>query len=255
MGGKLLGIIPARYDSTRFPGKPLALIGGIPMIQRVCERAKSAGVFDEVIVATDDERIASCVRDFGGRAVMTSAELANGTLRCYEALKTWEHEEEANGREAEAFGIVNIQGDEPFVHPEQLRALAELIRLSDVPIATLARPMLAQHPSFHDPNRVKVVRDMAGNALYFSRSAIPSDDGPWFKHIGLYAFKRNALATLTGLHPTENERRERLEQLRWLDNGWSIRVGITQLDTPSVDTPKDVEQIEARLKADDLDLA
>ena len=185
---------------------------------------------------------------------MTSTELANGTLRCYEALKAWEVEEQANGFSGEASGIVNIQGDEPFVHPEQLRTLAELIGLPDVPVATLALPMLAEDPSIDDPNRVKVVRDMAGNALYFSRSRIPSGNGPWFKHIGLYAFKRNALETLTGLHPTENERRERLEQLRWLDNGWSIRVGITRLETPSVDTPEDIRAIEAQLKAGNLEL-
>lgn len=238
MTKSLLAVIPARFGSTRFPGKPLADVNGLPMVVRVMQRAREAAVFDEVLVATDDVRIAEVVHAHGGKAILTSEDCPNGTYRCYEALQHWE---EATGQEVEA--VVNVQGDEPYVHPEQLRDLAQLIRKPSASVATLAKVMAPESPGLHDPNRVKVVCDAKGRALYFSRSAIPHGAGPWNKHIGLYAFTRTALEALIHLHPTSLESRERLEQLRWLEHGWRIDVGLTPHETPAVDTPEDLARI------------
>ncbi len=234
----ILAVIPARYGSTRFPGKPLADVFGTPMVVRVMERAQASGVFSEVLVATDDRRIADVVEQHGGRVVMTSETCPNGTARCHEAVLVWEAE---TGRTVEA--VVNVQGDEPYVHLDQLRDLVRLIRKPGAAVATLAKPMAAETPGLHDPNRVKVVCDAKGRALYFSRSPIPSGAGPWNKHIGLYAFTRTALEALMDLHPTPLESRERLEQLRWLECGWRIDVGLTPHETPSVDAPEDLAQL------------
>ena len=244
----MLGIIPARAGSTRFPEKPLALIGGRPMIQWVVDRALSSQLFDEVIVATDDERIAEAARQAGADARLTDSDIPNGTLRSYSAMKQWEaaHPDQSVG------WVLNIQGDEPFVHHEQLQKLTQLIRQAGASIATLARPKLADDAEFLNPNRVKVVCDLNGKALYFSRSAIPHAPGPWLEHVGLYAFSRGALEALTHLHATDLERRERLEQMRWLEHGWHIMVGRTHHATHAVDTPEDLIQIENMLSSGEV---
>jgi 3-deoxy-manno-octulosonate cytidylyltransferase (CMP-KDO synthetase) len=243
----LVGVIPARIGSTRFPEKPLALIDGVPMIARVVGRALESGVFDHLIVATDDERIAATARQAGADARLTDSGIANGTLRSHAALSQWEAEV---GYEAR--WVVNIQGDEPFVHPEQLQKLAQLIRRPGTAIATLARPKTAEDPDRTNPNRVKVVCDLNGNALYFSRSPLPSGEGPWFEHVGLYAFARGTLEALTHVHPTALEKAERLEQLRWLEHGWRISVGRTLHPTHAIDTPDDLKRIEARIASGEL---
>jgi len=234
----ILGVIPARFASTRFPGKPLALVGGVPMVVRVLRRAEESGAFGSLVVATDDERIAAEVDRVGGTAVLTSPECPNGTMRCREAARSFEA---TTGEIPEA--VVNIQGDEPFVHPDSLRTLTDLIRKPGAAVATLALPMAASAAELHDRNRVKVVRDLQGNALYFSRSAIPSGEGAWLKHLGLYAFTRGALEALAHLHPSPLEQREGLEQLRWLEHGWRIAVGITPHEAHCVDTPEDLDRI------------
>ncbi len=236
---KMLIVIPARYGSTRFPGKPLAMVAGVPMIQRVYERVASAGpeACTKVVVATDDARIADVVHGFGGEAVMTSADCPNGTVRCHEAVVALEEQGE------QFDGVLNVQGDEPFVHPDQIAQLAEMLRKPDAAVVTLAKSMLAD-PEIHSPHRVKVVRDLAGRAQMFSRSPIPHGDGPWMQHVGLYGFTRTALEALVQLSPTPLELREKLEQLRWLDHGWRIDVGTTTHLTPSVDTPEDLAAIE-----------
>lgn len=243
----LIGIIPARFGSTRFPGKPLAIIDGIPMIARVVARARQAQIFDHILVATDDDRIAHVAREAGSEVEMTDPDIANGTLRSYAALQQWEA---TTGRTAE--WVINIQGDEPFVHAEQLQKLAQLIRKPGVAIATLARPKHSDDPDRDNPNRVKVVCDLNGNALYFSRAAIPVSEGSWLEHVGLYAFTRGALEGLTHLHATELEKRERLEQLRWLEHGWRISVGRTSHPTHAIDTPEDIIQIENRIERGEL---
>ena len=236
---KMLVVIPARYGSTRFPGKPLALVAGVPMIQRVYKRVASAGpeACTKVVVATDDARIADVVRGFGGEGVMTSADCPNGTVRCHEAVVALE------GQGEQFDGVLNVQGDEPFVHPDQIAQLAEMLRKPDAAVVTLAKSMPA-NPEIHSPHRVKVVRDLAGRAQMFSRSPIPHGDGPWMQHVGLYGFTRTALEALVQLSPTPLELREKLEQLRWLDHGWRIDVGTTTHLTPSVDTPEDLAAIE-----------
>jgi len=235
-----LAVIPARYGSTRFPGKPLASVAGVPMIQRVYQRVVASGACDKVVVATDDERIARAVQDFGGEVVMTSDDCPNGTMRCHEAVEVLE------GR-GETFGaVLNIQGDEPFVHPDQIEQLADLLRKPDAAVVTLAKSM-PDDPEVHSPHRVKVVRNLKGRALMFSRSPLPHGEGPWLQHVGLYGFTRTALEALVQLSPTPLEQREKLEQLRWLDHGWRIDVGTTTHLTPAVDTPEDVQAIEALL--------
>jgi 3-deoxy-manno-octulosonate cytidylyltransferase (CMP-KDO synthetase) len=238
----ILGVIPARFASTRFPGKPLALVGGVPMVVRVLRRAEESGVFGRVVVATDDERIAAEVDRAGGAVAMTSPDCPNGTLRCREAVQ----QHEAEGWEAPE-AVVNVQGDEPFVHPDALRTLAELIRRPGAAVATLALAVEADEEARGNRNRVKVVRDLHGNALYFSRSPIPAGAGPWLKHIGLYAFTRGALEALAHLHPTPLEQREGLEQLRWLEHGWRIAVGITPHEAHGIDTPEDLDHLHREL--------
>lgn len=246
---KMLVVIPARFGSTRFPGKPLALVAGVPMVQRVYERVASAGpeACTKVVVATDDARIAEVVRGFGGEAVMTSEDCPNGTVRCHEAVVALE----TAGDQFD--GVLNVQGDEPFVHPDQIAQLAEMLRKPDAAVVTLAKSMPAD-PEIHSPHRVKVVRDLAGRAQMFSRSPIPHGDGPWMQHVGLYGFTRTALEALVQLSPTPLELREKLEQLRWLDHGWRIDVGTTTHLTPSVDTPEDLAAIEGLIADGNLDV-
>jgi 3-deoxy-manno-octulosonate cytidylyltransferase (CMP-KDO synthetase) len=239
----VVAIIPARYGSTRFPGKPLALIDGIPMIERVVRRVESAGVVDRVVVATDDRRIEELVHGFGGEVVMTSAGCVNGTERCVEAMGKLTPRPDA---------IINVQGDEPFVHPEQLEELVRLINLPNATIATLARPMKASDKGREDKNRVKVVRNLEGCAIHFSRTPVPNSSGPWLQHVGLYAYTSSALEDIVKLDATELEKRELLEQLRWLDHGWSISLGLTNHKTPAVDTPEDLEKIKVLLQGGEI---
>ena len=247
---KFVGIIPARYASTRFPGKPLASIGGKLMIQRVYEQASK--VLDLVYVATDDQRIYDAVVGFGGKAIMTSDKHKSGTDRICEA-----YEKSGCNREV----VVNIQGDEPFIMPSQISTVCDLFDSPDTQIATLVKPFSA-NDSFADlenPNSPKVVIDGAGNAVYFSRSIIPYlrgvEKSEWlkrhtfFKHIGLYAYKAEVLKQVTKMSQSTNEICESLEQLRWIDNGLKIKVGQTETQTIGIDTPEDMARAEEFLKS------
>ena len=240
---KVLGIIPARYASTRFPGKPLIDIRGKTMIQRVYEQVKKCKNLNEVIVATDDERIHSHVELFGGKVIMTSKKHPSGTDRCNEVLSTL----------SETYDfVINIQGDEPFVHPEQIDQLIDLLD-RDIELATLAKK-IEQHHKLLDPNAVKVVIDHLGFAIYFSRAAIPFNRDTkkhedwllktdYFKHIGIYAYRSDVLKKITSLPPSALETIESLEQLRWLENGYKIKVGITDLESPNIDSPEDLSNL------------
>lgn len=244
---QLLALIPARYASTRFPGKPLAPIAGKPMIQWVYERASA--VFDHCYVATDDARIQLAVREFGGNVVMTSPDHASGTDRCREALDAVEA---ACGERFD--GVVNVQGDEPFVSEAQLRTLAALFDDPAMQLGTLVKPFAPDEDIFN-PNSPKVVLSAEGYALYFSRLPIPylrsiSDQTAWaaahtyYKHIGIYAYRAAVLREITALKPSELELAESLEQLRWLENGYRIRAGVTHESSHGVDTPDDLAAAE-----------
>ncbi|OFY39843.1 MAG: 3-deoxy-manno-octulosonate cytidylyltransferase [Bacteroidetes bacterium GWF2_40_14] len=239
---KILAIIPSRYGSTRFPGKPLIQIDGKTMIQRVYERSSLA--FGHVCVATDDKRIFDEVVRFGGDVVMTSSSHKSGTDRCYEALKIVEE------RDSVRFDIiVNVQGDEPFILPEQLLELIGCFDDSGTKIATLVKKFSPEEDIFNT-NSPKVVITNDNYALYFSRNAIPfqrgADQKEWsgnmtyYKHIGLYAFTRDALNTVSRMEQTSLEKAEQLEQLRWLENGIKIKVAVTQHPSYSIDTPEDI---------------
>ena len=239
-----LAVIPARYGSTRLPGKALISLGGKPMIQRVWERVRQASSVSEVVVATDDERIRSVVQAFGGEAVMTRADHRSGTERVAEVAVV----------RSEAEIIVNVQGDEPLIEPAAIDAAVEAIREdAEVNIATLAVP-ISNPAEIMDPNVVKAVLDFDGNALYFSRAPIPwvrDRGGPvharHLKHLGLYAFRRAALLDFPTFPHGDLERIEQLEQLRWLENGYRIRVAETEHDSVSVDIPEDVVRVEQLL--------
>lgn len=239
----IIGIIPARYGSTRFPGKPLVDIMGKPMIVRVVEQAEKSKRLSTVIVATDDERIAEVLTTYGKSYVMTSSGHPSGTDRCLEAM---------NKVAPDADAVVNIQGDEPFVRVDQIDALADRIVQEEVAIATLCKKI--EDPAWlADPNKVKVVKAKNGKALYFSRQAIPYrkgialenwlEHGDYFKHLGLYAYKTDILRQLAGLKPSGLELAESLEQLRWLEAGYSIFVDVTDWETPAIDTPEDLEAL------------
>ena len=242
-----IAVIPARYSATRLPGKPLVSLAGKPMIQRVWERTREAKRISRVVIATDDERILKAAAAFGAEAVMTRSEHRSGTERVAEVAAHI-----AGGGE-EIF--VNVQGDEPLVEPEAIDTLVEAIELEDgVSIATLMVP-IAKPADIMDPNIVKVVLDFDGNALYFSRAPIP-----WvrdtaskvqvrhLKHLGLYVFQRDALLEYPTLPQGELERIEQLEQLRWMENGWKIRVTEVEHDAVSVDVPEDVARVEKLLQ-------
>ena len=246
---KFIGIIPARYASTRFPAKPLALLGGKTVIQRVYEQV--AGILDEAYVATDDERIEAAVKAFGGKVVMTSVNHKSGTDRCYEAFT----------KVGEGYDvIVNIQGDEPFIQPSQLEAIKACFDDDKTQIATLVKPFTPtdDFDALENVNSPKVVVDKQMNALYFSRSIIPyqrnADKCEWlqghtyYKHIGLYAYRAEVLKEITSLPQSSLEKAESLEQLRWLENGYTIKVGITDVETIGIDTPEDLERAERFLK-------
>jgi len=237
------GIIPARYASSRFPGKPLALIGDKPMIQRVYEQASMA--LSQVYVATDDERIFDTVIAFGGKAIMTSPDHMSGTDRCAEAvLKIGE----IDGRSVEI--VVNIQGDEPFIRPQQISQLMDCFADREVEIATLVRRAEPGEDIFN-PNQPKVILNTKGDAIYFSRTAIPyfrdADRSEWsarhsyYKHIGLYAYRTGVLKKLTALSRTSLEITESLEQNRWIENGYRIRTAVTEWESIGIDTPADLE--------------
>ena len=233
-------IIPARYASTRFPGKPLADIGGMTMIQRVYEQAVKSGVAKKVVVATDDERIFAHVKDFLGEVVMTSATHKSGTDRCFEAL-------EKTGEKYDV--VINLQGDEPFVQPEQLHKLTESFSDSSCKIATLIKK-IKNEDDIENPNVVKLVKDINNYALYFSRSTIPfnreNENIPtYFKHLGLYAYRAETLKEITSLQPSSLELAESLEQLRWLENGYKIKVAETELESIAIDTPVDLKRAQA----------
>jgi 3-deoxy-manno-octulosonate cytidylyltransferase (CMP-KDO synthetase) len=244
---RVLAIIPARYASTRFPGKPLALLGGKPVIEWVWERVSSVSGLDEAVVATDDNRIAQAVEAFGGRVVMTGSHHRSGTDRCGEVLQRMK--EQGN-----VFDIaINVQGDEPFVQASQLQALMQLFDDSETQIGTLGKPF-ENMEAVDNPNSPKIVCDRRGFALYFSRSVIPHVRGkeraewiqhfPYLKHLGLYAYRREVLREVTQLPQTPLELAESLEQLRWLENGYRIRVGLTDVETVGIDTPEDLQRAE-----------
>ena len=243
---KFIGIIPARYASTRFPGKPLAMLGGKTVIQRVYEQASS--VLEEAWVATDDERIFKAVEAFGGRVVMTRNDHKSGTDRIEEAA-------EKIGTDADV--IINIQGDEPFIQPSQIEILKNLFENADTQIGTLGKRFESMAAA-ESPNSPKIVCDKRGFALYFSRSIIPFVRGcertewlkhfPYLKHLGLYAYRREVLKEVTELPQSPLELAESLEQLRWLENGYRIRVGLTDVETVGIDTPEDLQRAEEFLK-------
>lgn len=246
-------IIPARYASTRFPAKPIAVLGGKPVIIRVCEQA--AKVFTHVFVATDDERIFNAVKEGGFTPIMTRTDHKSGTDRCYEAYCKC-------GIKADV--VVNIQGDEPFIQPSQLQTIKSLFESPETDIATLVKPFAtdASFEKIANPNSPKVVVDDNWNALYFSRSVIPflrgvpQEEWParhtYYKHIGLYAFKANVLKAVTELPQAPLEKAESLEQLRWLSAGFHIKVGVTDVETIGIDTPDDLAAAEQFLKQQSL---
>lgn len=246
---KFIGVIPARYASTRFPGKPLAMLGGKSVIQRVYEQVSS--VLDSAYVATDDERILQAVEAFGGKAVMTSLDHKSGTDRIEEAVR----------KIGGSFDVViNIQGDEPFIQRSQLEEIIRCFDDAETQIATLGKPFdKAQgFAAVENPNSPKIVVDNRGYALYFSRSVIPfirgketaewMDHYPFLKHLGIYAYRTEVLHEITRLPQSSLELAESLEQLRWLQNGYRIKVGLTDVETVGIDTPEDLERAEAFLK-------
>lgn len=246
----ITGIIPARFASSRFPGKPLAMIGGKMMIQRVYEKASAA--LETVFVATDDERIFDAVKKFGGNVLMTSADHRSGTDRCAEATLI---AEKNHGIRTDV--VINIQGDEPFIKPEQIRLLASCFGDRNVEIATLIRAVGKDEDLFNI-NQPKVVTAVNGDALYFSRSTIPFFRGAereewagkhnYFKHLGIYGYRRETLLRLTDLKPGLLETAESLEQNRWLENGFRIRTAITDWESIGIDTPEDLDRAAAFLK-------
>ena len=239
---KFIGIIPARYASTRFPGKPLAMLGGRTVIQRVYEQATA--ILEEAYVATDDERIFQAVEQFGGRAIMTRADHKSGTDRIEEA---------AEKISTQADVIINIQGDEPFIQKSQIETLMHLFDEPSTQIGTLGKRFESIEAAMN-PNSPKIVTDKRGFALYFSRSIIPYVRGkeqsewlqhfPYLKHLGLYAYRREVLQEVTQLPQSPLEIAESLEQLRWLENGYRIRVGLTDVETVGIDTPEDLQRAE-----------
>lgn len=238
----IVGIIPARYASTRFPGKPLIDIGGKTMIQRVYEQAKRSTFLSNVLVATDDERIEKHVRSFGGNVVMTSNSHQSGTDRCFEAIQNF----------SRADVVINIQGDEPFIHPQQIDLVASCFRSDKVQIATLVKKISTEEELFN-PNTPKVLLNKNKEAICFSRQTIPhirnKEQSEWlkaytfYKHIGIYAYTTKVLAEITGLKQSPLELAEALEQLRWIENGYKIKVEITDQESIAVDSPDDLKKL------------
>lgn len=245
---KILGIIPARYASTRFPAKPLADIAGKTMIQRVYEQVSKSSCVSEVLVATDHPEILDHVHAFGGKVCMTGEHHISGTDRCFEALT----------KHGSSFDyVINIQGDEPFIQPQQIDLLASILD-GKTEIATLVK-VIADSETLFNPNVVKVVLNARSEALYFSRSTIPYqrnvpqekwlENYRFYKHIGMYAYRSDILAQITGLPGGKLEKAESLEQLRWLENGYHIRVSETATESLGVDTPQDLERAIKHIRA------
>ncbi|MVN91601.1 3-deoxy-manno-octulosonate cytidylyltransferase [Mucilaginibacter aquatilis] len=242
---KILGVIPARYASTRFPGKPLVDITGKVMIQRTYEQCVKCSSLDEVIVATDDERILSHIHDFGGKAMITSVDHQSGTDRCAEVAASY----------PEYDVVINIQGDEPYIDPVQISKVAACFTAADTQIATLIKK-ITKAEDLHNVNSPKVIINKLAEAIYFSRSAIPhvrgSEPEEWlthfnyFKHIGIYGFRSDVLQQVTRLPVSSLEKAESLEQLRWIENGYRIKVAETDLETQAVDTPEDLEKLPGK---------
>lgn len=242
MTKKILGIIPARYASTRFPGKPLINILGKSMIQRVYEQAKKASTLTDVIVATDDERILNHVLSFGGKAIITTQNHASGTDRCFEALLNYDKKVDY---------IINIQGDEPFIDPTQIDLLGNSCD-GNTELATLIIPV-TNHEVLFDEGEVKVTLTKNFDALYFSRMVIPFIKGKpktewhlhynYFRHVGMYAYRYDILEAVTKMELSSLENAESLEQLRWLQNGLKVKCAVTQFDSHCIDTPEDVEKV------------
>jgi 3-deoxy-manno-octulosonate cytidylyltransferase (CMP-KDO synthetase) len=243
----ILGVIPARYASSRFPGKPLVDILGKSMIQRVYEQAKKSGKLTDVVVATDDERIFNHVKKFGGQAIMTEVNHPSGTDRCFEALKK-------SGKEYSY--VINIQGDEPFIDPSQIDLLAGVCD-GKTELATLMIPV-DSHEVLFDTGEVKITMNNKHEALYFSREVIPHIKGvdkkewhkhfPYYRHVGMYAYRADVLKQITTLAPSSLEKAESLEQLRWLENGFKIKLAITDFDSHCIDTPEDIEKVIRLMK-------
>lgn len=241
---RFIGIIPARYASTRFPGKPLADINGKSMIQRVVEQAQKASSLTEVMVATDDERIEQHVKSFGGKVVMTSPDHQSGTDRCFEALEklgksNWDV-------------VINIQGDEPYILPGQIDLVCSCFNSSSVEIATLVKE-IKEPGELLNVNSPKVVINRHKQAIYFSRSPIPyyrgKEQSQWldlhtyYKHIGIYAYRSDILEAITRIPPSSLEKAESLEQLRWIENGYTINVEVTEFESVAVDVPEDIHRL------------
>jgi len=235
---KAIGVIPSRYASSRFPGKALADILGESMIQRVYEQCKKANSLSEVIVATDDKRIFNHVISFGGKALMTATTHLSGTDRCNEVIQSLETKYDI---------AINIQGDEPFINPEQIDQIASLFSSPEISIATLAKKIEALS-LLTNLNSPKAIFDKNGIAQNFCRSINQiNPNQTYYTHIGIYGYRTQTLAEICKLPASENEKTERLEQLGWLDNGYKIKVGITTFESLSVDTPEDIEKIKAKL--------
>lgn len=244
---KIVGVIPSRYASTRFPGKPLIDIGGKSMIQRVYEQSSKSELLSKVIVATDDPRIFDHVLSFGGNVMMTDINHANGTTRCEEVISLMEEK----GEEFDV--VINIQGDEPMIDPEQISSVAKLFNNSDTHIGTLAKRLLTSDELFSS-NVVKVIMSNDNKALYFSRQAIPCVRGEkeeewlnkttFYKHVGIYGYRTHILKQITKLPVGRLEQAESLEQLRWLENGLNIYVDITDIESIAIDIPEDLSKLE-----------
>lgn len=245
---KILGIIPARYASTRFPAKPLVDIAGKSMVEWVYSQAKKSTALSHVVIATDNQKIFDHIIQFGGDACMTSADHVSGTDRCFEAFHAQKEKYDY---------VINIQGDEPFIDPRQINLLASLLD-GKTELATLAKRIEKEEQLFNS-NVVKIVFSQLHEALYFSRSAIPhirnADQAQWlskhsfYKHIGMYAYRADILDKITGLSVSPLEKAESLEQLRWLDNGFKIKVAETDIETIGIDTPQDLDHALAYLKS------
>ncbi len=243
----ILGIIPARFQSSRFPGKPLAPIGNKTMIQRVYEQASKSKLLNKVVIATDDDRIVKEVRNFGGEVLLTAPEHLNGTSRCNEVF------EKLNKQNPDFYGgVVNIQGDEPFIDPDQIDMLCNLLIKQNAEIATLAKPINTEEELFN-PNVVKLVLNKKNEVLYFSRNPIPylrnSHKEDWiknhtfFKHIGIYGFNSKIFIEINKLQASQLELAESLEQLKWLENDYKIKVDITEIESFGIDTEEDLQKL------------